>query len=104
MVAGSRLSMERTEKVPPARGWVASAMNQFMEANLSCPRGPVCWMSVRKATPWSMRVQRWASGTWSMAMGEAAGLKLVPEAAMGSAVSWDMPGMFSIPGIFCISC
>jgi len=104
MVAGSRLSIDLRENVPPRNGWEAWAMNQFIEANLPVPRGPVCWISVMKASPWSMRVQ-WPALRWTMSIGEAAGLRLVPEACMGSA--GFMPGISAMPGmpfIWLMSC
>jgi hypothetical protein len=90
--------MERTENVPPASGCEAWPMNQFIDANLSAPRGPVCWISETNATPWSISVQRPAL-RWTMSMGDASGFMLVPDACIGSA--FDIPGMF-MPAIPCI--
>ena len=51
-----------------------------------------------------MRVQRWAFSS-TIAIGEAAGFMLVPDACMGS-VDMDIPGilLMSMPFIWDISC
>src|SRR5580700_1049354 len=57
----------------------ADAMNQFVEYNLSPPRGPDCWMSDTNPTPMNMALQ---SPYWVIIMGAGydAGFADVPEA------------------------
>src|SRR5580704_7549123 len=66
-------------------------MIQLVEKSLSAPRGPLCWVSERKAVPWSMRVQPlyWLM---IMATGVDAGSMLVPELVWASSASMRVAG------------
>src|SRR5216684_2761089 len=135
MVAGSRENMVRRVSWPylpfGPSGRMAMGMSQLVEKNLSPPRmtggvqgtlncaqvageGPVgleaacCWVSVKKAVPWSMSIQ---PAWWDMIMdvGVEAGSMLVPELVWLSSVSMRVVGGFimcmsmviGVAGVFC---
>ena len=56
-VAGSKLSIVRKVIVPFPSLRCAMGIIQLVEKSLSRPRGPVCCVSLRKATPWNISIQ-----------------------------------------------
>src|SRR5271155_941042 len=106
MVAGSMESMVRRGSwpyFPLAPSWcVAMGMIQLVEKSLSAPRGPLCWVSARKAVPWSMRVQ---PRYWLMIMGTGveAGSMLVPEEVWASSASIRVVGGLDMSMLMSIS-
>src|SRR5260370_1161104 len=101
--------MVRRVKVPCPSFLCAMGMNQFVEKNLSAPRGAVCWISFRKTSPWNISIQV-PSLRISISSGVEFGSASVPEVACCSSksirelgcpfiVGWSadpMPGMFSM--------
>src|ERR1700733_15000509 len=71
----------------PGPHWrCAMGMTQLVEKSLSPPRGLDCWISARKAFPWSMSIQL-PLIVMSMGDGVELGCALVPEVVCAS-ISW----------------
>src|ERR1700690_365919 len=76
----------------------AIGIHQLVENSLSAPRGPLCWISLRNASPWNISVQP-ALVVMSISNGGELGSASVPE------VAWwrrDSPGEAAAIFIFSV--
>src|SRR5215469_3309783 len=83
-------------------------MNQFVEKNLSAPRGPLCCVSLINASPWNMNIQPPFCHI-SISKGVELGCASVPDVVWSSSMSMkergalapvcDMPAISGISGV-----